>query len=309
MGQLVNTVDDFKYLAPGRLSWVEVSACSMLFLQRPFNDMHLRLLDFCHWHGMPVVVDTDDLLWMLPEGNPAYLSYGDDWKNLASECVRKSECVIASTQPIADYVMGLGAKRAVVIENALPDYYRWFDRPRRKTMLWRGSDYHRHDIDTVLDDFLRVVNAHSDWHIVLTGGMPLWASKIAHKNWKAVPLKLLSEFHGILIDESPAIIVNPLQDHPFNHAKSNIAWIESCIAGGVCLAPDFEQYRLPGCARYAPGEFGDKLEMLIQEADSIPERVVEARAYCDQEFRLSKMNAKRIALFRELVGAGIMSQT
>jgi len=303
MGPLKNMeryYNDFRVEAPDQLHWLSAASASLLFLQRPFEAKHVGILRMMKAHKTPVVLDFDDDLWDIPKGNPAFLQYKKEWLDNARQCVLEAGAIIASTEPLAERIRSFKPKGKVhVIENALPDYYEWRNSPQSKTVWWRGGDFHRHDLKRVIPELIEVINKNPDWHWYFGGSNPFEVTEeLTHDNWSAHPTITLPEYHERIQTIAPAIIINPLQDHPFNYSKSNIAWIEAALAGGALLAPDFPQFREPGVVNYREGGFGAALQAMLN--GERPKMDI-ARAKIDKEYRLKGANKARLNLFKELI--------
>jgi hypothetical protein len=63
-----------------------------------------------------------------------------------------------------------------------------------------------------------------------------------------------------LFDIRPHFVVVPLQDNPFNRAKSNIAELEAQAAGAIAIVPDWEEWR--SVVRYKATEEMTEVDML-----------------------------------------------
>lgn len=294
-------VDQISLETPSQITWVNLRSCSLLFLQRPFDSRGVGIMQMAHSQGTPVVCDFDDDLWDLPKGNPAYIQYTPEWKDAARQCAVGADAVIVSTEQLAERVRSFKPKGKVhVIKNALPDFYKWRNGPLSKTVWWRGGDYHRHDIKHVVPQLIEIINKNPDWHWLFGGSNPFEITEnITHDNHSSHSPIPIPEYHVKLQHVAPAIIINPLQDHPFNHSKSNIGWIEAALAGSALLAPDFPQFREPGVVNYKEGGFGEALQAML---DGQRPSVDIARRKIDAEYRLSDANKVRLKLFRELIG-------
>lgn len=290
---------DFRVEAPDQLQWVNAAGCSLLFLQRPFDHKHVGVMQMMKAQKTPIVLDFDDDIWDIPKGNPAFLQYKDAWKENARKCIVDASAIIVSTEPLAERIRSFNPKGKVhVIKNAIPDHYEWRSGPQSKTVWWRGGDFHRHDLKRVIPELIKVINNNPDWHWYFGGSNPFEVTEeLTHDNWSAHPTITLPEYHERLQTIAPAIIINPLQDHPFNYCKSNIGWIEAAMAGAALLAPDFPQFREPGVVNYREGGFGAALQAMLNGERPNADL---ARAKIDAEYRLGKANKARLKLFKEL---------
>lgn len=291
--------------SPGSITDLDLRRASLVYVQRPWDVPHVELVKASKRNGRPTIVEFDDLLWNIPFGNPSRKQYTQERIDAATQCALLADWCIVSTEALADHLIALGCERVTVAPNALPSWMPWPKRAERaKTIWWRGGSYHTHDIETVVDELVDVVNERPDWKLILAGSTPVHiVNRIANRERVEClePLNI-NAYHDRMVAERPWCVINPLEDHPFNRCKSNIGWIEASLAGAVCVVPDFPEFQRPGALIYRPGGFGAVLRMALH-MPSIDAHVEHARAFIDQHLRLDNINERRMQVIQAVLSS------
>jgi hypothetical protein len=94
------------------------------------------------------------------------------------------------------------------------------------------------------------------------------------------------KYHQTLLSIAPEFMVVPLVDTKFNHAKSNIAWIEGTWAGAKVFASDLPEFLVPGCGIPSLG--------IEPDLDA-------SWSYIQENLLLSHVNKIRVQLIESLV--------
>lgn len=286
---------------PAQLDWINTAAVDVAFLQRPFQAKHTQILRYLHGMGIPCVIDFDDLLWDLPKGHPAQKAYQEEAIVSSIECIREADGIICSTPALAAFVTEKGGKNVHVVPNALPDYMRWTMPKCSKVVWWRGGRTHAHDTDEHEDAVIAAVRANPEWKLLYCGENRSKLDAQLGPQYEFQDLMPINHYHERMRDIGPAVMIGPLVDHPFNRCKSNIGWLEASYAGAVYVAPDFDEYAVPGCVRYGVGGLADTLSALLAEKNATrTERVNHSRSYIDANLRLSLVNPQRVAIVKAL---------
>ncbi len=218
-----------------------------------------------------------------------------------------ADIVTVSTPALGEKVARFCRQPPIVIPNALmtnmvghvPDHA---DKPRMNAVMWRGSTTHQPDLDLYMDDMVRVANVNPDTAWLFQG--------LDHCNYKLLELIKKSQrghhadpvdYFNILASTRPRVMVVPLVDNAFNRSKSNIAWIEAMYAGAVCVAPDWPEWRRPGCLNYQPGTFYDVLNAAVRMPDKARNDLWRAgRDYVNGELTIDVVNQKRASVLEML---------
>jgi hypothetical protein len=178
--------------------------------------------------------------------------------------------------------------------------------PRNKVILWRGSKTHHRDVMSYSQQIIEASNdpKHATWlwHFI---GDNLWfcTDYMPQKNvtWaKGIdPIDYMKHIHDI----RPAAIQIPLHDSVFNRSKSNIAWIEGTFAGAVAIAPDWEQWKMPGVLTYQnQAEYKDILRAVLDGEIDIAAKVSESWKYIQTNLNLRKWAQERLDIIDGLIG-------
>lgn len=197
---------------------------------RPMTKESGEFLTVCKELGLKVILDIDDDLWHVPPSHPAFsdsLEYRDTMRQIYGE----ADYIWASTQNILYSADAIG--RGEVIPNAvLPSQLPDQPLPYRGIAAWRGNDKQSYDINS---DFAKAwykewSDQYEQW--VFAGYFP----DLPHGNNAKFRKGLKPLAYFLSLKQGLAnVFWKPLTPCPFNDAKSNIAWIEATMSGGVCV--------------------------------------------------------------------------
>jgi hypothetical protein len=326
--------------------WPYLRNCDVLFLQRPNSARHLSLAAMAINMSIPVWIDYDDDIFSIPSDNPNNAYYaGNEVRACIRQLEEIATAFTVSTPELqkvftrADvipnaypdylfrYAAGphpLDALRQVrepakrdneSLEGQLttylePDGVDAIKKPEIKIM-WRGSVTHVRDLYSVSDEIMQFSRArngvHQRWTFLgfrpwflddLSSTSGVTATEVGAFN---IPI-----YFRKIWEWRPDIMIVPLHKCQFNHAKSNIAYLESMHAGAVCIAPDWPQWRLPGAVNYCPGRAKDFRAALEHVASLSPEdrrEMVDAgRQHIHQNMLEDQANKLRHKLLCRLIG-------
>lgn len=302
-------------------SWATMAFADAVFLQRPTTKQHRGLAELARLSNKPLWVDYDDLIFQLPDSNPSaeYFSKPDVQRNVA-EMIAMAQVVTVSTRLIAEQFDPLrkkaGREPCRVIQNGLNR--QMFPRhaeqgmSRNPVVLWRGSATHDADVASQVHGIRRLVEQNPTFVFTFIGS-PGWMLKDMLRGKKNVeygkPMDPMEYFEAIRVLR-PTLMLVPLQNNPFNQAKSNIAWIEATYAGAVTLTPSMPEWQDISCVRYHDNQsFIDEAQNVLNGLNRKTGELegsaslVQASAMNELErFDLDQINQQRRSLLNEMWG-------
>lgn len=206
-------------------------AADLIIMYRPVRDGSITFLENCRELGLKIILDIDDNLWRLPPGHPHEIDYLHFHGNLR-KAYSMAHGIWTSTDPLMDFADARDGTGVVVpnaiLEQDLPDK----PSPYRGNVCWRGSLAQFMDIYSVEAVEMFNENREKFRHWRFWGYWPaaMRGQNVGYQR----PIKAV-EYMSMLPNSGINIMWKPLQDNEFNASKSNIAWIEATIAGGVCV--------------------------------------------------------------------------
>lgn len=238
-------------LTDAKLLTPDIAGCyDWVFSHRPGTEADVNAIYLVKRNGGRVWIDLDDLVWQIPASNPAGQFYGQRVHEYLFHAVDAADVITCSTKFLADEIEKTFGKAAIVIRNAWNDYMLKQQPPTPKEeqvrILWRGSNTHDGDLMAFRDVFRDYSNVA--W--IFMGSNPWFLSEahggylkyVNHIPWDANILN----YYDTLGQIKPHYVIVPLEDNPFNRAKSDIAALEACVFGAVPIVPDWaEWWRYP----------------------------------------------------------------
>lgn len=310
MGVFPDLIDKLPHMEfivnPQLIDWAMLGFADLMFLQRPYMDDHLQIVEMCRSNCVPVWVDYDDDLFRVPMSNPTFKQYSDKkiQENVA-KIIAKADVVTVTTKFLKDHLSPLN-KDIRIIPNALNDR-KLNRRPAlepytKKLINWRGSPTHQRDIAGVTTEIARLAHEHPDWTWNFIGES-FWGliEQMPKRNCVVTPPVDLTEYFHLIGTLQPAIQIVPLAENDFNRSKSNIGWIEGCYSGAVTVAPDWEEWKWPGIVNYkSRQEFYQKMKNLMTQPERLKPIALKGWKAIEENFLLSKINEKRVDLILEM---------
>jgi hypothetical protein len=304
--QLREMMPDFAFYDSNKINWSSCYGADIVFLQRPFNDDHLKATEIALNANAKLWVDYDDDLFCVPEGNPAHKFYGNDGvKKNVSKILARADLVTVSTHRLKEKFAALN-KNIHVVPNAFNDHLINY-RPdhtneKHQIVLWRGSATHDRDLATYLEAMYNASSAYPQWFFVFVGDV-FWKLKevMPKKNCVYIPPADPMVYWRDLARMRPAIQIVPLEDSEFNRAKSNIAWIEGSYAGAACLVPDWKEWQNPGAVTYqSPADFERLLKNMLKNPGHLPQMAEQSWKHICENLSLTVVNKQRAQLLEDL---------
>jgi glycosyltransferase involved in cell wall biosynthesis len=207
--------------------------------------------------GKKFVWQGDDDLWTIPEWNPASKALNSDdlrsteyYMNLCSSLWASTDH-LARTLPFTEKVKVLPN---LIDTNQFDGEINYTDGPIK--ILWCGSSSHDEDFDDVIEPIIKILEKYQDnavaifWGYLPTPfcnyerqpGFPTANLVPKYKNLYFGEWFSHREFFHKLRHLKPDIALMPLDDCKFNHAKTNLKYLEMSMAGAACIATDLPPY-------------------------------------------------------------------
>lgn len=311
-GLMTRQFSGLNILQASTVKWNVLNLCDVVFLQRPYRPNDLQLLEYAKDMGKKVWVDYDDDLFSVPRSNPTFGIYGKDEVRLrVATIIAKADHVTVSTQAIKTR-LEKGQKplnqKITVIPNAYADHIHGeFPKENnpKKLIFWRGSPTHNQDVLSRIEGITEAYRSAKldKWTFMFLGGTPWELTESLHGNRAIFAESVdIMEYFKVIKKVNPSVVLVPLHDMEFNHSKSNIAWIEGTYAGAVSVAPDWDEWRKPGCFNYVDNRtIQETLEYIAENPRAIVEQNALAREYIWENLRLTKVNVKRMEVLESLL--------
>lgn len=223
---------DFDFRVVENFSEGDLMGVDVVFLCRPSKPEEATLIATAKKVGCKIVLDYDDDLLNLHPMSPVYMNFSKpERRNATLSCVAMADLIWTTTQSIADSI----GRECVIVPNAIPS--EWLPKshaPINKSATWRGREVQY--IDVVLQGWAsgwydRIKDLPDTWHWM--GWMPFPLT--AGQNHIPVPYDNILRYWDYIKSNGINIVWKPLLDCTFNNGKSNIAWIEATVGGGVCV--------------------------------------------------------------------------
>lgn len=202
----------------------------VFILSRPTDADLLKFVQRAKEHGKIVILDLDDDILNLPDFHPLKADYTAR-RQIILQFFDLSDRVWVSTEQLLYVTDALG--RGDVIPNAiLPSDLPDEPAPDNGLWCWRGKDIQIHDLMTVGAAQYEQIKTMADrW--VFWGYLP----PLNHGPNAVLQAyeKDLESYFRMLKKSRINGVWKPLFPCLFNDAKSNIAWLEATMSGGICL--------------------------------------------------------------------------
>jgi hypothetical protein len=240
----------------GEVSWKEMSQVDIVYLGRPYRDIDRYIAELAQFNNVPLIVDYDDLLMEVPEDSPkAHYFKSPDTHEVIKTCLGLATAVTVSTQKLRDKFIEYN-KNIHVVPNAHNDHLfkAWKEHnPKSNYIVYRGGDSHYPDIETHANVLVDLINESKGLKWVFMGLNPFNIRPYVTNKEKLihVPDMDIMYYFLKLSQLNPKLVIVPLNDNPFNQAKSNIAYLEATYAGAVTVAPIYlPEFNRPGVLNY-----------------------------------------------------------
>ena len=265
--------------------------------------------------GQKIVVDMDDLYDELHPNNMAHTSSSkeknkDNNREIYAEIIKISDALICSTPFIRDYfVKKYPSKPIFLVRNAIQDNsFKYLNTIKRKPIIgWLGATPWRSMDLGVMQPFLNAYLVKNNLKFHHAGSLS-WAPS-AHlelgidKNLcnitGMVPIFEIQDAH-VNFD----VGVVPLNDIPFNRAKSFIKGVEYAASGIPFIAsalPEYEYLASMGVGRVAKSnrDWTSHLDELL-DFKTRRDESLKIKKIIDRDFTMSKTGPEWVSVFKQI---------
>jgi len=288
----------------------------ILHIQNPSTEQTLGMIKKAKQMGVKILLDFDDDLTAIPVYNHNY----ERLKNaggIAIKAMQLADAVIVSTY-------ALEKKYSKFCDPVrIPNSVYWQRQPvatvePNVVMLWRGSRSHAVDVIEYQDAMWDVLEASKKVPLLLwtddTTAVASWVidydpitvdenGKQTGKWKRSDPIDVIDYFHQMAHDVRPMVTLVPLHDDDFNQAKSNIAWLETTLAGGVAVVPKWTEWDNDGALKYSnKAEFKQKVMKVLRGEIDVPTYRDRSLTVIERKYNLDKNNLQRWEIVNSLVG-------
>ena len=274
-----------------------------VFFSRPFTKDVLTFLSYAKMFGKKIWCDMDDNLLDIAPENKYYTTYSrEDVKDTIKSIVKLADAVSVTNQFLKEVYLPYNEK-IFVIPNALNNdlFKRGTLKPRKKTMLWRGSDSHIYNLMMYGEKINTLIEEFPDWNFDFIGYYPFFLS----------PKKGFIEgtdiilYHQMLVNLAPSFVHAPISNDSFNRCRSFVSFLEGTFAGAACVVPDFwvstGGWQLAGGIPYHDvNSYYEAMKACLSgEVDVAKQNTISWEFICDT-LTLSRVNKLRVELLKTL---------
>lgn len=285
--------------------WTWFLNYDICLFSRPHRGIDLLFARQCVKFGLPIWFDYDDALLHMTEDNPTHgLFGGQEAKQVITECLKLATVVTVCSEVQKTWLLtNLSLKNVLVIPNAMDHRLLKFAAPfkgNKRGIAWRGNESHINDLLTYQKPLRELMkeNEERDWCFF---GLNPFILQSDCKNQQWIRPMNLIDFIVEFCKFNPSIVFVPLAENFFNQVKSHLAWFDATLAGGVCFAPNFENWRFPGVELYEPSNFKREFSNLLQYSHFELKKIHQTSfEFIKDNLLLSKINELRIELIENL---------
>jgi len=181
--------------------------------------------------GAKIVMDIDDNMWQIPDGNVARGANFIKNAELLYHCVQEVDWITVSTVPLKRLLLSLNPNIAILPNYIDKNDWKFKRKPHKKVRIgWVWSPTHIPDKE-VVEDALKEVKKKYDVEIVVFGTN----KNIFDFDTINIPAVKYTEYPKVFTEAGIDISLGALSDNDFNQYKSNIKYLESTMAGAVFI--------------------------------------------------------------------------
>lgn len=285
------------------IEWDFLCNTDIVIFERPESDEIVRAMEKIKVLHIPIIADWDDDVFNIPDDNPSYEHYmSKNIQNSIIQCITLADVVTTTTENLAQKLVQFNASTCIV-PNAFNNYSYSLNKKSstNKFINWRGSITHRRDILSVSNAMIQIAKEFPDWTFSFIGTGTEFITDLL-PNIRQIKEMPISTYWEFISNISCAIQIVPLQFNEFNLAKSNISFQEGTYIGASCLAPNMQEWCLPGILNYInETSFYYHLRQLIIDEELRKENFELSQKYIKENLLLSIVNRKRLEIVNQLM--------
>jgi hypothetical protein len=296
----------FGYDSPD-FSWREMLHWDIVYFNRASGKESLEALNNIKALKKRIWLDFDDNTFYLDKKHQHHDHYA---KSETTEIFKKILAVADVVTVTTNYLKSIFEEynsNIIVIPNSYDERMFPFrdmgNIERPKVVLWRGSNFHRHDLFQFKEQLIKITSENKNFTWAFMGDDPWFIKNDENENViKYIPPSDAIKYYYELYNNSPLLVHVPLKNDEFNLAKSNIAMLEAVLAGTTVLAPKTEEWEHNGVFTYtSEKDYYEKLQALIYSSDTyITKHYNLLVEEVKDKFLLSKTNELRKEIIRNL---------
>lgn len=237
------------YHAPGmQCEGIDHDNCDIIVMQRWMLDGLERDIGMARANGQIIINDVDDLLWDVHRSNVAHRfmrsnAHNGESVDFYGKVLQASNLVVVSTPYLASVVKEMARTDNVIVVPNFVDFNKFTTREQaaEPTLGWVGSTAHRSNDLEQLRGLTRQWERNG-WKFHHSGSQPhapLFCDAIGVHEATTLPMVDPMEYPSLFTFD---VGVVPLNDIPFNRAKSYIKGFEYIAAGVPFVASHVGEY-------------------------------------------------------------------
>jgi GT2 family glycosyltransferase/glycosyltransferase involved in cell wall biosynthesis len=235
------------YASQRFFSPVEIAKANVdsIVIQFPTTTRHLKALDIYRQYSKALrIVELDDLITDIPRASPLHSRIGKTECDYFFRSLGLADRLVVTTDALAT-AYGARAPEVLVVPNYLVSE-QWADlaparhinsKPR---VGWAGSHSHLGDL-ALIREVIKTLANDVDW--VFFGVCPPDIRRYVKEAHNAVPF---DQYPATLAGLGLDLAIAPLEDNPFNEAKSSLKLLEYGILGYPVVCSNVGPYQAPG---------------------------------------------------------------
>jgi len=276
------------------LTWVTLSKYDLVWMQRPVHQEAVNAISYLKLIKTPVWVDWDDDLFNIPQTHSSYMVFAQNRDNIIS-IATSADVITVSTEAIRDVYAPYNPNIRIIPNAVNDDILQPLTGTRTNTLFYRGLKSHEDDVYYYSNHFRKLVEDGAN--VKFMGFNPI--RYVPKCTW--VGERDINHYMKYIRDLRPLAFLFPMIDNPFNRARSNIAWLEATIAGSICIAPNWPEWKHRGIIHCNQENFYAVAKEVMKGNVDVERLYQVSYEYIYENLRLSVVNKQRVQVITELM--------